>query len=295
MPKFNRSMRLLCASSLFAAATCSIHAQAAANPAPSPAVNAANPAPPDLEPKAVDILKAACAKLAAAKSMSFTAIVTYESPSRFGLPLAYGTKSEVLMQRPNKLRVITRYDGPPQEFYYDGKNMTAYAPNENFVAVAAAPSSLDDMLSTAFHTAAIYFPFDDVIVTDPYKDLAKDLRVAFYIGQSQIVGGITTDIVAYDTGGVFIQAWIGHDDHLPRILRAIYVDDPAQIAPHPRLRRLEAEPASSSRLLHHRQSGHRKAHPLRRSQHAPRNSKANPGRHHTRSQPVTSHEVRRAP
>jgi hypothetical protein len=228
MPKFNRSMRLLCASSVFAAATCIAHAQAA--PA---ATDAATPpsatAQPQLEPKAVDILKAACAKLAAAKSMSFTAIVTYESPSRFGMPLAYGTKSEVLMQRPNKLRVITRYDGPPQEFYYDGQNMTAYAPNENFVAVASAPPTLDEMLSTVFHTAAIYFPFDDVIVTDPYKDLSKDLRVAFYIGQSQIVGGITTDIVAYDTGGVFIQAWIGHDDHLPRILRAIYVDDPAQI------------------------------------------------------------------
>ena len=68
------------------------------------------------------------AKLAGAKAMSFTAIVTYESPSRLGPPLAYTTSSEVVMQRPDKLRVITAGDGPASEFYYDGKAMMAFAP-----------------------------------------------------------------------------------------------------------------------------------------------------------------------
>jgi hypothetical protein len=183
---------------------------------------------PSLEPKAIEILKAACARLAAAHSMSFTAIVTYENPSRLGFPLAYGTKSDVLLERPDKLRVITLVDGPPSEFYYDGKTMMAFAPVENLVAIADAPPSVDAMLETAYHSAAVYFPFDDVIVSDPYKDIAQDLRVAFYIGQSKIVGGTTTDIVAYETGGVFIEAWIGAEDKLPRMLRAIYANDPLQ-------------------------------------------------------------------
>lgn len=42
---------------------------------------AAPPAKPMLEPKAIDILKTACARLAAAHSMTFTAVVTFESPS----------------------------------------------------------------------------------------------------------------------------------------------------------------------------------------------------------------------
>jgi len=62
---------------------------------------------PVLEPKAIELLKASCARLAAAHAMSFTAEVTYESPSRMGFPLAYTTKSDVVMQRPDKLRVIT--------------------------------------------------------------------------------------------------------------------------------------------------------------------------------------------
>src|SRR5271163_2014136 len=184
---------------------------------------------PVLEPKAIELLKASCARLAAAHSMSFTAVVTDESPSRMGFPLAYSTKSEVVMQRPDKLRVITLGDGPASEFYYDGKVMMAYAPAEDLVAVADAPPTIDETMEVAYHNAAIYFPFDDVVVSDPYKDISDDLRMAFYIGQSNVVGGVATDMVAYDTGGVIVEVWIGVDDKLPRQLRAIYADDPLKL------------------------------------------------------------------
>src|SRR5262249_34437616 len=58
---------------------------------------------PALEPKAIDILKAASARLAAAHSMTFTAVATYESPSTVGPPIAYTTTSDVTLQRPDKL------------------------------------------------------------------------------------------------------------------------------------------------------------------------------------------------
>ena len=60
-----------------------------------------------LEPKAVEILKAASSRLAAAHSMSFTAVISYENPSTLGPPLLYTVKDEVTLQRPDKLRVIT--------------------------------------------------------------------------------------------------------------------------------------------------------------------------------------------
>ena len=40
----------------------------------------------EIEPKATAILKAASDKLAAAKTLRFTAIATYESPARTGQP-----------------------------------------------------------------------------------------------------------------------------------------------------------------------------------------------------------------
>jgi len=184
---------------------------------------------PKLEPKAVDILKAASSRLAAAQSMRFMAVAFYENPSLLGPPLVYTTKSEVTLQRPDKLRVITAGDGPASEFYYDGKMMMAFAPAENLVAVAEAPPTIDAALQAAYNSAAIYFPFTDLIVADPYKDIADGMKYAFYIGQSQVIGGTTTDMVAYASDDVFVQAWIGAEDKLPRMVRAIYRTDPLRL------------------------------------------------------------------
>jgi hypothetical protein len=182
-----------------------------------------------LEPKAIDIIKASSSRLAAARTMSFTAVVSYESPSRLGTPLVYTTRSEVTLQRPDKLRVITPGDGPASEFYYDGKKMTAFAPSENLVAVAEAPPTIDAALKVAFDSAAIYFPFSNVMIADPYKAISDGLIVAFYIGQSCEVGGTTTDMVAYANNNVFLQAWIGVEDKLPRRVRAVYRTDLARL------------------------------------------------------------------
>jgi hypothetical protein len=133
------------------------------------------------------------------------------------------------LQRPDKLRVITSGDGPASEFYYDGKTMVAFEPAANLVAVAEAPPTIDAALQAAYDSAAIYFPFTDVIVADPYKDIADGLKLAFYIGQSHVVGGTTTDMVAYANDDVFVQIWIGAEDKLPRMLRAVFRSDPARL------------------------------------------------------------------
>jgi hypothetical protein len=184
---------------------------------------------PKLEPKAIALLQAMSQRLASAHAMTFTALSTEESPTRHGPPLAYTTLSDVTLQRPDKLRVMTAGDGPASEFYYDGKTMTAFAPAENLVAVADAPATIDATLKAANDSAAIYFPFTDVLVADPYKDIADGLKLAFSIGQSHVVGGTTTDMVAIANDRVFAQVWIGTDDKLPRMVRAVYLDDPARL------------------------------------------------------------------
>ncbi|MEO8641809.1 DUF2092 domain-containing protein [Pseudomonas sp.] len=181
-----------------------------------------------LEPKALEVLKAMSARLAGTQGMSFKAITTYEKPSRLGPPLAYNTVALVNVQRPDRLRVLTSGDGPATEFYYDGKQAYAFEPKENLLAQAEAPPTIDATLEAAYQRAAIYFPFTDVIVADPYKDLQRDMRLAFYIGQSTVVGGTTTDVIAYANDVVFVQAWVGTQDKLPRMLRAVFRDDPTQ-------------------------------------------------------------------
>ena len=227
--KFPRWPPLLALGLLFLAGT--VYPQTAqpkkkAAPPAKPALADTHPA---LEPKAIELLKASSDRLAAAHTMAFTAVETYESPSRQGHPLVFANKFEVTLERPDKLRVLTLGDGPASEFYYDGKTMTAFAPAENLIAVTDAPPTIDAAMEAAYKLSGTYFPFDDLIVADPYKDMAEGLKLAYYIGQSHIVGDTTTDMVAYVDNGVFIEIWIGAEDKLPRVIHAIYLDDPAQL------------------------------------------------------------------
>jgi hypothetical protein len=194
----------------------------------SPAATA-SPAPqPGIELDAVAILKAMSDKLAAANTISFTAVDTYESPAVNGQPLYYTTVSQVMMERPDKLRVITPGDGPPTEFYYNGKTMVAYDPAMNLVAITDAPPTIDAMVKAAYDKAAMYFPFVDFIVADPYKDIEASLKSAFLVGRSDVVGGTLTDIVAITGDNVQAELWIGVNDKLPRMMRAVYPKDPAR-------------------------------------------------------------------
>ncbi len=179
-----------------------------------------------LEPRAMELLRATSARLAAAKSMSFTATVGYEYPSKLGPPLVYTTRYDVTLQRPDRLRILSPGDGPASEFYYDGKSMTAFAPLENLAAVAPAPPTIDGALAAAFKNYAIFYPFMDLVAADPYAALTNGAILAFYIGQSTSVGGVKTDMLAWANNDVFLQIWIGADDKLPRRLRAMYAADP---------------------------------------------------------------------
>ncbi|HUN43998.1 MAG TPA: DUF2092 domain-containing protein [Acetobacteraceae bacterium] len=202
--------------------------QLAAQTATQPPATAQSAEPPAIEPKAVGVLQAACATLASAKAMSFTAVNTYEKAARNGQPLFYAVRNQVTMLRPDKLRVITPGDGVPDEFYYNGKTMMVYVPSTNMVAMADAPQTIDPMLETAWNAAAIYFPFDDVILSKPCDVFEKEgMNSAFYVGQSHVVGNTTTDMVAVASDNAQAELWIGAKDHLPRLVRVVYTHEPA--------------------------------------------------------------------
>ena len=215
-------------------------AQAPAQPAAQASAPAAKAVPkskaarraaaaPIIEQRAVDLLQAMSARLAAAKSMRFTAVASYEYPSRLGPPIVYSMRYDVALQRPDRLKVVVPGDGPAFEFSWDAKEMVAFAPAENLVAVAPAPAALEAALKQAFDSAAIYFPFTDLLLPDPYGAISDGAKLAFVIGPSAVVGGVRTDMVVWASDDVFLQIWIGADDKLPRRIRAQFSADPKRL------------------------------------------------------------------
>jgi Predicted periplasmic protein (DUF2092) len=74
------------------------------------------------------------------------------------------------------------------------------AAGQKQTAVTLAPPTIDAALKTIYDSAAIYFPFTDLIVSDPYADLNPGLKHAYYVGQSTVIGGTTTDIGRRERG-----------------------------------------------------------------------------------------------
>jgi hypothetical protein len=173
---------------------------------------------PVIDPAAIAVIEAMASKLATAKSLQVNALGQFDVATEDGQPVYYMTSSKISLQRPDKLKVSILGDGPKSEFVYDGKTIGVFMPAENVVASADAPATIEAMLDKAYDEAGIYFPFVDFIVADPLKSLTDGLNSAFIIGQSELVGGTTTDMVAIANDDLQAQIWIGSEDKLPRLI-----------------------------------------------------------------------------
>jgi hypothetical protein len=205
-------------------------------------------AAPALDQRALDLLAETRDRLATADMLAFKAVVTDERlnlpeppVSQSGdcgpgvvvpastAPSIYRATSDVLMKRPDKLRVITSGAGPFTEFYYDGRMITEFSPSTNFATAATAPPTIDEALSTIHNSSRIHFPFSDILRTGRCDDRGECFESAAYLGQARAFDGTTTDLIAYTLNGVFVQLWIGVEDKLPRMLLAVFRDDPLQL------------------------------------------------------------------
>ena len=174
-----------------------------------------------MDERALAALKDMSDTLAKANSMSFRAdsAVAIASPTGQWVHI-FGT-SLVTMQRPDKLNVETGGDVFTQVFYYDGKTITMYAPNEKFYATEQLSGHLDEALPQIFQKHGTYFSFADVVLSIPNAAMTKDLSSAQYVGQSA-VGGVTTKHLAFAGNGLEWEIWIGDADQLPRLLNVTY-------------------------------------------------------------------------
>jgi len=66
-----------------------------------------------VDPKALALMRGMSDRLAAAESMSFSARRAFDEPAANGQPHFYTVVSNVVLQRPDKLKAMVPGDGPP--------------------------------------------------------------------------------------------------------------------------------------------------------------------------------------
>jgi hypothetical protein len=179
--------------------------------------------PKVMEPYALELLKKMSDKLAAAKSLAFRTRDTVEAPGGTGQFLNFFAESQVMVERPNKLMAKIAGDAPPFDFYYDGSKMVVYAPTQKLYAATEAPGTIDELLPFAVKKAGIILPFDDVLYSDPYTVLTKDLTSAFYAGYSNFHGH-RCEHLAFASAGLQWQIWINDKTLLPCLMMGTMLD-----------------------------------------------------------------------
>jgi hypothetical protein len=166
---------------------------------------------PILEQRALDRLQHMSATLRAAKALTYRSRSTVEVTAKTGQLITLYAISEVALERPNKLRVHVTGEVPNFDFYYNGTNIAAFAPKNQVYSVASAPDTLDAMLKFVMDNAGIYFPPADVMYSNPYAVLTKDLTSAFVVGPAT-VDGMSREHLAFmalspSTSSYSISGW----------------------------------------------------------------------------------------
>ena len=181
----------------------------------------------NMDQRALDELKLMSDTIAGAKTIRFEALsmVPVKSPEGPWLNL-YGS-SRVVIQGSDKLFASTAGDFAPRDFYFDGKNITAYSPAKNIYAVKTAPATIDVMIREEHKKNGRSFPYANLLISEPYAVMVDGMERALYVGQS-VIGGVKTRHLAFSNKGVDWQIWIGEADHLPRLVVATYLDDASE-------------------------------------------------------------------
>ena len=173
--------------------------------------------------QALALLKPAVDRLSAAKAFTFKAHNMVEVASPVGQTIHYFFTSDVEVARPNKLKSRKSGDGPAFDLYYDGKKFSGVDEKLGLFAQMDAPATLDELVPFVLDKSEIYFPFADVLNSDVYGSLTKDLKQAYWV-QKSTVDGVSCNHLAFAGPDVEWQIWVGpENDPLPRRLIVTYI------------------------------------------------------------------------
>lgn len=180
------------------------------------------------DPDALQILKRMTDFLGALKSFSMHTENSFEDVLDSGQKIQYDFASDVVIERPDKLRA-ERTDGDvDQTVVYDGGTIVVYDGSHDIYAEATAPDNLDDMLHFARDSLDLVPPAGDMVFSNAYQLLTSGLTSGFVVGKA-VIDGVHCTQLAFTTPVVDWQIWIADGDKpLPVKYVLTTRDDPAQ-------------------------------------------------------------------
>ncbi len=166
---------------------------------------------PQIDAKAVELLKKTTDYLAGAKAFSLKASFTDEVVLLNGQKIGDESWSQVSLQRPDHFRTARHGVQENLDFYYDGKTMSMYQKGPNFYATVAAPPSLDGMMDDLNAQYDVGIPGADLFYADAFAGMMDGVTGASYVGLEE-VSGVPAHHLAFRKADVDWQLWVRDGD-----------------------------------------------------------------------------------
>jgi hypothetical protein len=173
---------------------------------------------PEIDRTSERVLLDACGYLRSANRFSVKADVSYEDILTDGTRVEYHREANVVLERPNHLRIDSESDKGRRLFFYDGKTVTVYHPDDHVYAVFAAPSTIDAMIDAA-ETRGVSMPASDLLMNHPCQALGDHLQTGTYAGRHYLDGNWYHHLLLA-TDAVDVQLWVT-DGEAPEIRKLV--------------------------------------------------------------------------
>ena len=153
------------------------------------------------------ILKAMSDFMASQKTISATLNTDIEVLTSDLQKIQFDSSGQLLLSRPDKLRVSRTGGYADVEFVFDGKTATILGKNINAFAQLDSPGSTDQLIDRLVNEYSVQAPGSDLLLSNSYDVLMSDVRDAKHIGRG-VVDGVECEHLAFRDFDTDWQIWI---------------------------------------------------------------------------------------
>jgi hypothetical protein len=121
--------------------------------------------------------------------------------------IQFASSGQLLLNRPEKLRVSRTGGYADVELLYDGSKFTIYDKYHKVLAQRDVSGSVDQLIDRLRSEAMIEAPGADLLLSNPYEALTMDVLDAKHIGRG-VVDGVECEHLAFRYQDTDSQIWI---------------------------------------------------------------------------------------
>jgi hypothetical protein len=175
----------------------------------------------DVDPLALDVLRAVAQPIEQAQAFSFKALISEEEIATDGQIVTFFRTVHVTVQRPDKVHLVYRGRGARVDFYGTSGNVIMYAPDTKFYSNFPAKNTIDANLDD-LKAKGVDMPIAPFLRSDFYDLAAKKATTGYVIGRVKVFDEDVHQL-AFTSPDADWQVWVTGGE-APRFVRAEVVN-----------------------------------------------------------------------